>query len=192
MIELLLAAVYSLTSLLLWPVVIALLFAIMHCLFLLGELLVEHRERRQPCRAIDAIDNIPDTMGRRHGIREWKRQHQADAGADHWLILDRTEGVLAARLDRARIWVRLGPALGLCGTLIPLGPALMALAQNDLTRLSEGLILAFGTTVLGLLAGGLAWLVMNVQQRWYRLDLAEIRAALERTESRSQRAASVA
>lgn len=182
MIDLLLTAVYALTSLLLWPVVVILLLAVMHCMFLVGETLIEHRERRGPGKAILSVEQIPASMQRRYGIRLWQQQHQADRDAAPWLVLDRTEAELSRRMDRARVWIRLGPALGLSGTLIPLGPALLALAQNDLTRLSEGLILAFGTTVLGLLAGGLGWLVMNLQQRWYRLDLAEIRAALEHME----------
>lgn len=180
MLNLLLTTVFSLTSMLLWPVVVILLAALFHCVYLLGEMLVERRERNLPARAITRLDAIPDSMLPRQGIREWMAQRQLDPSVDAWLAVDRTEAALARRMDRARVWMRLGPSLGLCGTLIPLGPALLALAQNDLTSLSEGLILAFGTTVLGLVAGGLAWLVMSAQQRWYRLDLAEIRAAVER------------
>ena len=178
MMNLLLSAVYALTSVLLWPVVLVLLFAVLHCMFLIGEMLIEQRERGAG-KAIRSLSEIPPSMRSRQGVQEWIKQRDADHEADVWLLLDRTEAALARRMDRARIWVRLGPALGLCGTLIPLGPALLALAQNDLTQLAEGLILAFGTTVMGLLAGGLAWLVMNVQQRWYRMDLAELRSALE-------------
>src|SRR5690606_22554040 len=139
----------SLTSLLLWPDVLILLYAVMHCMYLIGELLMERRERRPPARAIIDIGDNPPSMAKRYGIQEWLRLREADPLAGAWLLVDRTEALLARRLDRARRWVRLGPALGLSGTLIPLGPALLALAQNDLTRLSEGLILAFGTTVMG-------------------------------------------
>ncbi|MHA7837612.1 MAG: MotA/TolQ/ExbB proton channel family protein [bacterium] len=179
MIDSLLVAVYALTNALLWPVVLVLLAAVARSAFLVGELAVEARERRAPARALKRVDDIPDSMAVRHGIREWLAQRREEPEADVWLLLDRTEAALAARVDRARLWVRLGPALGLAGTLIPLGPALMALAENDLTVLSERLTLAFGTTVLGLLAGGLCWVVLSVQDRWYRLDLAELRHALD-------------
>jgi len=179
LLNILLTTVFSLTSLLLWPVVLTLLLALFHSLFLLGDMWVERWERLQPSKAITQLDEVPQSMAKRHGIREWQIQRQLDPQADAWLTVDRTEAALAQRIDRARLWVRLGPSLGLCGTLIPLGPALMALAKNDLSSLSEGLILAFGTTVLGLIAGGFAWVVMSVQQRWYRLDLAEIRAAVD-------------
>ena len=57
-----------------------------------------------------------------------------------------------------------------------------ALAANDLQILSQRLILAFGTTVLGLIAGSIAWIVATTLERWYRIDLAEIRHSLESDE----------
>lgn len=182
MIDLLLTAVYALTSILLWPVVVTLLGALAHSAFLIGELLVEAGERGGDPAAVRDAAEIPESMAQRHGLREWRRQRELEPDADPWLLLDRTEGALAARIDRARLWIRLGPALGLAGTLIPLGPALVALAENDLAALSDRLVLAFGTTVLGLLAGGLCWVVLSFQDRWYRLDLAELRHALERSD----------
>lgn len=179
MIDPLLTAVYALTSVLLWPVVITLLVGVARSAFLVGELAIEARERRAPVSALGNLRKVPPAMALRHGIREWLDQHGKEPSANPWLLLDRTEAALARRVDRARMWVRLGPALGLAGTLIPLGPALVALAENDLSTLSERLILAFGTTVLGLLAGGISWVVVSNQDRWYRLDLAELRHALE-------------
>ncbi|HEV2727304.1 MAG TPA: transporter, partial [Solirubrobacterales bacterium] len=41
------------------------------------------------------------------------------------------------RLERTRILVRMGPALGLMGTLIPLSPALAGLADGDVATLTE-------------------------------------------------------
>jgi len=179
MIDPLLTAVYALSSVLLWPVVLTLLLGVARSAFLVGELVVEARERRSRPVAIGDLADVPPAMAMRHGVREWLEQRRSEPSADPWLLLDRTEAALARRIDRARMWVRLGPALGLAGTLIPLGPALVALAENDLSALSERLILAFGTTVLGLLAGGISWIVVSNQDRWYRLDLAELRHALE-------------
>lgn len=55
------------------------------------------------------------------------------------------------RLERTRLLVRAGPALGLMGTLIPLSPALAGLAAGDVQELSENLRVAFSVTVIGLL-----------------------------------------
>jgi biopolymer transport protein ExbB/TolQ len=181
MFELLQTAVYSITVLLIWPATLLLMFGVGRSAFLLGETLVESYERRHPPSALKSLDDTPATMAVRCGIQEWKAQRAADPHADHWLVLDRTEAALARRIDRARTWVRLGPALGLIGTLLPLGPALEALARNELGTLSRHLIVAFGATVLGVLAGAMSWVVMSLSERWYRLDLAELRHALERT-----------
>jgi len=73
-------------------------------------------------------------------------------------------------LDKTRILVRVGPMLGLMGTLIPMGAALMALSQGDLTQMSNCLIIAFGTTVAGLAIGVLAYVISVVRERWYAED----------------------
>ncbi len=182
MIEQLQQTVYILTNLLLWPVVIALLFGMAHALFLFGNMCSEALQRRGTPVAVKDPLEPAESMKSRRGFWEWKHQAEGDPGADCWLLLDRTEAELSRRVDSARIWVRLGPALGLAGTLIPLGSALTALAANDLQILSQRLILAFGTTVLGLIAGSLAWIVATTLERWYKLDLAEIRHSLEREE----------
>ncbi len=182
MIEQLQQTVYILTNLLLWPVVIALLYGMAHTLYLLGNLCSEAVQRRGNAVAVRDPNEPADSMKRRQGFLEWKKQSTLDASANLWLLLDRTEAELSRRVDTARIWVRLGPALGLAGTLIPLGSALTALAANDLQILSQRLILAFGTTVLGLVAGSIAWIVATTLERWYRMDLAEIRHSLEAIE----------
>jgi biopolymer transport protein ExbB/TolQ len=67
------------------------------------------------------------------------------------------------RLERTRMLVRIGPILGLMGTLIPISPALVALAQGDVDTLSNNLVIAFSTTVVGLLIGGLAYVMTTVR-----------------------------
>ena len=80
----------------------------------------------------------------------------------------------AKRTEITRILVRVGPMLGLMGTLIPMGPALLALSQGDVVTLANNLIIAFGTTVLGLLIGGVAYMMTEVRNRWYDRDLRDI------------------
>ncbi|MCU4140189.1 MAG: Biopolymer transport protein ExbB/TolQ [Methanophagales archaeon] len=89
------------------------------------------------------------------------------------LIQDYEEKV-ARRTEITRILVRVGPMLGLMGTLIPMGPALLALSQGDVVTLANNLIIAFGTTVLGLLIGGIAYMMTEVRNRWYDRDLSDI------------------
>ncbi|MBU4554219.1 MAG: MotA/TolQ/ExbB proton channel family protein, partial [Firmicutes bacterium] len=67
----------------------------------------------------------------------------------------------------------------LMGTLIPLGPGLAALGQGDLQALAQAIIIAFDTTVAGLAAGGLAYLVSQTRRRWYRSYLEDLELLLE-------------
>ena len=80
------------------------------------------------------------------------------------------------RLDRTRILVRAGPAIGLMGTLIPLAPGLAALGRGDLPTLASDLRTAFAATVIGLLAGTVAFALTLTRTRMYSEDL----TALER------------
>ena len=78
------------------------------------------------------------------------------------------------KLERSRMLVRFGPALGLMGTLIPLSPALDGLAKGDVTKLSENLRVAFSVTVLGLLIGAVAFAISLVRDRLYAQDLSDL------------------
>jgi biopolymer transport protein ExbB/TolQ len=86
------------------------------------------------------------------------------------------------RLERTRLLVRAGPALGLMGTLIPLSPALSGLASGNVKALTDNLRVAFSVTVLGLLVGVIAFGISLVRDRMYAQDLSDVEyiaAALE-------------
>ena len=78
------------------------------------------------------------------------------------------------RLERSRILVRMGPALGLMGTLIPLSPALAGLADGDIATLTENLRVAFSVTVAGLLIGAIAFAVSLIRDRLYAQDFSDV------------------
>jgi biopolymer transport protein ExbB/TolQ len=75
-------------------------------------------------------------------------------------------------LDRTRLLVRAGPAIGLMGTLIPLIPGLAALAGGDVGTLADDLRDAFGATVIGLLVGTVAFALTLARTRIYTEELA--------------------
>lgn len=89
------------------------------------------------------------------------------------------------RLERPRMLVRTGPALGLMGTLIPLSPALAGLASGDVQRLSDDLRAAFAVTVLGLLTGAVAYGVALVRDRLYAQDLSDLEFVAATIEERA-------
>jgi biopolymer transport protein ExbB/TolQ len=78
------------------------------------------------------------------------------------------------RLERTRILVRMGPALGLMGTLIPLSPALAGLAAGDVATLTDNLRVAFSVTVAGLLTGAVAFAISLIRDRLYAQDYSDV------------------
>ena len=84
------------------------------------------------------------------------------------------------KLDYLRILARLGPAMGLVGTLIPMSTGLAALSQGDTSRLSGDLVVAFSTTVVGLCSGVAAYVIYTVRSRWLEGDLQELELVMER------------
>ena len=90
------------------------------------------------------------------------------------------------RLDRLRILVRVGPSLGLMGTLIPMGTGLAALGQGDMTRLSSDLVIAFTTTVVGLAVGVTAFFLYTVKRRWIEEDVKNIELATDLLTNRDE------
>jgi len=88
--------------------------------------------------------------------------------------LDDLEIDIARSMARLSLATRVGPMLGLVGTLIPLGPALTGLASGSLEVLAGNLIIAFTTTVFGILVGGFAYAVCLVRRAWYEQDLSDL------------------
>lgn len=105
-------------------------------------------------------------------------------------IVAETESHWQTQLEKLQSWVRMGPSLGLMGTLIPLGPGLLALANGDLATLSANLIIAFATTVVGVLIGLVCGGVHSVRKRWYRDDAILLTFAAERMLESKQHATS--
>ena len=74
-------------------------------------------------------------------------------------LISAQETRLIKKTNKTDILVRVGPSLGLLGTLIPLGPGLAALGSGDIATLAESLPIAFDTTVTGLTVGALSFLI---------------------------------
>ena len=83
-------------------------------------------------------------------------------------LLEAEDAHFSRIVQLSELIARLGPIFGLLGTLIPLGPGIIALGQGDTFTLSESLLTAFDTTVAGLLAAALASVISAVRRRWYR------------------------
>ena len=79
-------------------------------------------------------------------------------------------------LRKTDIITKVGPTLGLMGTLIPMGPGLAALGAGDVNTLAESLTLAFNTTIVGIGSGALCYFIGKIRSGWYDRYLSDLDA----------------
>ena len=73
---------------------------------------------------------------------------------------------------------KVAPMLGLMGTLIPLGPGIQALGQADTSALSSSLLVAFDTTVAGLVTAAVCLVIGKIRSNWYEDYLSALDASM--------------
>lgn len=94
-------------------------------------------------------------------------------------LLQQEELALTRRFDRVRSIIRIGPALGLMGALIPTGISLAALAEGNILKLAENMATALPPAVAGLGAGVASYLLSLVRERWLQEDVREMACSAE-------------
>lgn len=91
------------------------------------------------------------------------------------VVLDKIMGdyeiVADKELSQSKLLVKIGPMLGLMGTLIPMGPALVGLATGDVASMASNMQVAFATTVIGIIIGAIGFITLQVKQRWVAGDM---------------------
>lgn len=149
------ASLYQLASLFLVPVIGLILLALAYSFFALGAFLFEAMQRLRP------------------DYQSPLQRHHARTGASS----DALELWVMKRLEWLRITARSAPMLGLVATMIPMGPALLALTRNDAARVGENLVVAFSSVILALIAASITFFVMTIRRRWLLQALVAIEAA---------------
>jgi biopolymer transport protein ExbB/TolQ len=188
-------SLYIISNLLLGPVVVVLLVMLAWTVCLLGGFLRECFERktvRKSLRAMLAALHRGDGPG-----AFWRELAAARAGLPmrFFRLLNRTPTTDEHILNRAlselehditesmakhSFIVRVGPMLGLMGTLIPLGPALTGLAGGNMQAMASNLVVAFTTTVVGLFISGLAYGMTMARRTWYGRDFNDLELLCEK------------
>ncbi len=122
------------------------------------------------------VDSFKLRLGQlRHRLKGYPRRLEIEVER----LLQAEELELSRRLDRIRFVIKVGPALGLMGTLIPMGISLAALAEGNIPKMAGSMVTAFTATVAGLGAGVLAYLLALSRERWVRADVREMAHAAE-------------
>lgn len=127
-----------------------------------------------PATVMELADKLPEKSSSLviSYIRQVLQAHESPAQIQRL----RANFEIAADKDLAisKTLTKLGPILGLMGTLIPMGPALAGLASGDIASMAYNMQIAFATTVVGLVAGAVGFLTQQVKQRWYLQDMTNL------------------
>lgn len=180
------ALLFELSSLLLVPTLVLLLVFMAGALVMLGGLAREWAERRAMAGGWRPfVLGLRTGIGDADGFRSLRlngypgRLQRSVRGIENQprlmsKCLEDIELDMARRLGRLSFVTRTGPMLGLVGTLVPLGPALAALAAGDMQSLSGNLVIAFTTTVFGIIVGSIAFGTAIVRRCWYEQDMSDL------------------
>jgi len=193
--EMLTSILHIISQSLILPITIALLIFITYAIIEMGGLIAEYSGRTKT--NIDEIEGIinsvsnPGTPETINGIVEksnlpknhkeilYKISNSVDLGESSREALARklieNEEIKAAKsLEKTDIIAKVGPAVGLIGTLVPLGPGLAALGAGDIQSLAQHLTVAFDAAIIGLASAGIGFIISKVRRRWYEEQLSTL------------------
>lgn len=199
--ELLQSILHLLSTALLYPVIIALLILLGWVLIKAGEFISEYSLRNRDvkkteARILDArrllkaekidesvailknscsnplVASYANDLSLAVGIRGEPQYRYRESQVEK--LLQDYELRALKKLEPTKIVAQIAPMLGLMGTLIPLGPGLVGLMEGNFELLARSLIIAFSTTVLGLLIGLMAYAITTIRRRWYFQDISDI------------------
>lgn len=198
--EMLSSALHVISQSLLIPVIVGLLAFMLYAIISFGGLISEYTNRiRISTEEIEKIISDFTNTGTSEGIKEVMDNSSVPNNYKAIIIriashpelgsksrealarklIEKEEAMAAKSLEKTDIVTRLGPTLGLMGTLIPMGPGLAALGSGDVNTLANAIIIAFDTTVVGLAAGAIAYVISKVRRRWYEEYLSNLDALCE-------------
>ena len=185
--DLIIQALYWISSGLLIPTIVLLLVFLAQGLFVVGGFygLYAHRmayeKSVKPALDLLSADNAAEVLAADHlrntglvnvYLQQLLSVAQAPVKAEK--VLADFEMACEKDLAAVKTLAKIGPILGLMGTLIPMGPALVGLASGDMASLAQNMQVAFATTVVGLLVGAIGFFCSQIKTRWYASDLSDL------------------
>lgn len=193
--EIITGALNAISQSLLIPVIIILIALMIFSVILAGGLISEYTSRKQIpvvkirdlIYDINKALNVEEVKGIiNNSVLPKSQKKVLNEIADSSELDDVNRDVLARKLieneedkiekivEKTDIITRVGPTLGLMSTLIPMGPGLAALGSGDIQTLASAIIVAFDTTVIGIGAGGLAYVISKIRRRWYEEYISDL------------------
>ena len=166
---------------LLIPDIIILLCLFVRSLILIGGTYNMYMTKRKNDKALDQlikdarIDDLkaalPDKDNSLYmGYLRDLLYHPASADYSDFLIT-KFENEAEKDVSLSKMLAKIGPVLGLIGTLISMSPALVGLSTGDISGMAYNMQVVFATTVVGLVISAVGLISMQFKQRWYAKDV---------------------
>lgn len=178
---------YWISTGLLVPVIVALILLFLRSLLLIGSFFGQYLAIRKSAAQIrkaltgitsENIDSVTANLPKKNDMLVVSFVKKMIESKDNYAEVKRllAEFEIAADKDLStcKMLSKLGPMLGLMGTLIPMGPALAGLASGDIESMARNMQVAFATTVTGLVAAAIGYVAQQVKQRWYLQDMTNL------------------
>ena len=178
---------YWISTGLLVPVIILLILLFIRSIILLGNFFGQYLALRKTSAQLrkaldgltaDTVDQLAARLPEKTSsvVVSYLKQILAakDSPANVQRLLAEFEIAADKDLAVSKTLTKLGPMLGLMGTLIPMGPALVGLAAGDIASMAYNMQVAFATTVTGLFSSAIGFITQQVKQRWYMQDMTRL------------------
>lgn len=178
---------YWISTGLLVPVIVLLILAFIRAIILIGSFYGQYMQQRRtvgrvyssiegltPANVKTLADSLPaksDSLLVAY-IRRILENRGNDAKIE--LLLSEYEITADGNIATSKVLTKMGPILGLMGTLIPMGPALVGLATGDIASMAYNMQVAFATTVVGLVVSAIGFLTQQARERWAVKELAAL------------------
>ncbi len=183
-------SLYWLTSGLLVPCIVFLLFMLVQSLTAVGQYFSSYKREQKAIDSFVQWSQLPnpltvevsESVKKMTNIAAFNRVIASQDTAQSRLLISHFETETEKQLSRYSNLAKLGPITGLVGTLIPMGPALQGLADGNIQQLAQQMQIAFTTTVIGLIIGAIGFSLYQLYKRHSFKELALLDFILEKQE----------
>lgn len=165
---------------LLIPDIILLLLLFIRSLLLIGGVYNQYMTKRKNDKqlnhlikglTVDSVEKLKDALPLRDNslfikyMRDMLTTKPSEAYFD--FLLTNFENDAEKDVILSKLLSKIGPILGLVGTLIAMSPALVGLSTGDITGMAYNMQVVFATTVIGLVVSAVGLVSLQLKQRWY-------------------------
>ena len=178
---------FGIANSLLIPDIILLIVFFIRALMLLGSTYNQFMVRRRNNHRLAGVIKIlqPTAIGELRSLLPERHESlfteyladildhpSSEAYTDYLITQYETE--VAKDVNLARLLTKLGPVLGLIGTLISMSPALVGLSTGDISGMAYNMQVVFSATVVGLVISVVGLFTQQLKSRWYAKDLGRL------------------